>query len=178
MKKLFILLLNVYCFAFGLDSINKAIEDGNYSKVCNSVIYNLALRNGDDGLLNLYAIACLKSDYINKLSDVIIKLRNSKEARSNAVYYSTILYKKKLLHAALVDGLDISAIKLPKCDYILSDIYDDYINNNYTKESGKYIFNYNKLKYELSLKEDLPFTKMVLTIIDENNNIKEIKEYW
>lgn len=178
MKKLFIIFISINCFAFSLDSVNKAIEDGKYDKVCNSSIYNLAIRKNDDGLLNLYAIACLKSDYINKLSDVIIKLRNSKEARINAVYYSTILYKKKLLHAALVDGMDISVIKLPKCDHILSDIYDDYISNNFVKDNDKYIFSYNNLKYELSLKEERPFTKMVLKVIDENNNIKEVKEYW
>lgn len=94
------------------------------------------------------------------------------------MYYSTILYKKKLLHSALVDGLNINAIKLPKCDYILSDIYDDYISQNYTKQDDKYIFSYNDKIYELSLREDKPFTKMVVKIKSLNNEILDVKEYW
>lgn len=178
MKKLLFLLISLNCCAISLDEINKALESKKYSKVCNNSVYDLAVKNSDDGLLNLYAIACLKSDYINKLSAVIIALRNTKEARANAVYYSTILYKKKLLHSALVDNLNISSIKLPKCDYVLSDIYDDFINNNYTKENDKYIFSYNDKICELSLRVDKPFTKMVVKIFDLNNNLIDTKEYW
>ncbi|MBZ7986054.1 hypothetical protein AVANS14531_06875 [Campylobacter sp. Cr9] len=178
MKKFLFLIIAIQSFAINIADINKAIANKEYSKVCNNSIYDIAIKNKDDGLLNLYAIACLKSDYINKLSAVIIALRNSKEARANAVYYSTILYKKKLLHSALVDGLNINAIKLPKCDYILSDIYDDYISQNYTKQDDKYIFSYNDKIYELSLKEDKPFTKMVVKIKSLNNEILDVKEYW
>lgn len=178
MRKIIFLLIALNCFAISLADINKAIENQEYSKVCNNLVYDLAVKNQDDGLMNLYGIACLRSDYINKLSAVIIALRNSKEARANAVYYSTILYKKKLLHSALVDNLNISSIKLPKCDYILSDIYDDYISGNYIKENDKYIFRYNDKIYEMSLRFDKPFTKMVLTILNSNNQILEVKEYW
>lgn len=177
MKKLLIFFIFLNSYAIDIKEIQRNIELGKYSRVCNNNIFNTAIKNKDDGLLNLYAIACLKSDYINKLATVIISLRNTPEARANAVYYSTILYKKKLLHAALVDGLDIKGIVLPKCDFILSDIYDDYITGNYVNESGVYIFKYNENKVELSLKKESEITKMVLKIY-VNNQIKEVKEYW
>lgn len=165
--------------ALDIDKLEDYIIKEQYAKVCNNNIYNIAMKNQDDGLLNLYAIACLRSDFINKLAPVIITMRKSKEARDNAIYYSTILYKKKLLYSAIVDGVDISAIKLPKCDYVLSDIYDDYVSGNYEKKGDNYYFKKDgKYKYLVNTKYDLPYVKLIVNVLGDNLNIIEKKEYW
>lgn len=178
MIRIFLLIITSICFAINLDYINKAYNNQEYSKICTDNIVDYAKRSKDDGLLNLYAISCLKLDYINKLIVPINSLVRTKEARLNAVYYSTILYKKKLLYAALVDGLDISNIKLPKCDYVLSDIYDNYVESNFIRVDDKLIFNFNNLKYEVSLVNSYSFIKVIVNIFDLDGNLIETKEYW
>lgn len=178
----YIFLFSFFIFslnALDIDKLEYYIANKQYAKVCNNNIYNIAMKNQDDGILNLYAIACLRSDFINKLASVIITMRKSKEARDNAIYYSTILYKKKLLYSAIVDGVDISSIKLPKCDYILSDIYDDYVSGNYEQKGDEYYFKKDgQYKYILNTKYDLPYVKLIINILDDNLNIVEKKEYW
>lgn len=178
MKKYLIFILMINCFAFDLNYINKAMQDKDWAKVCKNEVYDRARAKQDDGLMNAYGKACLELDYISKLNPVITALVKTPEARMNAMFYTTILYKKKLLYAALIDGVDISTIKLPKCDYILSDIYDDYVNKKFEKIDDKYIFNYNGLKCEVSVKKTSHYDKVIFKIIDNEGKVIKTKEYW
>jgi hypothetical protein len=113
--------------------------------------------------MTLYAFACLNSDYIDRLNLPISKLKFSKEARSNAAYFSVILMQKKLLLHAMADGYDISNFKLPSTDFILSKIFDLYLKAPKGKE--QYTFddpNNQSATYKLYLEQSQGVHKIVI----------------
>lgn len=154
-----------------------------YSKVCSSQVSSVEYfkYNSDENFINMYAHACLETDMINRLSRPIIQLRKSKEARANASYYATILYQKKLLYNALIDGVDILPKNLPHTDYILSKVYNDYTNQNYEEKDGAYFFKdttNSSYMYKLFVKKDSDgFTKLVIQTI-KNGTIIKTRMYW
>ena len=83
-----------------------------------------------------------------------------------------------MLYLSLVDNMDISYIRTPKINYILSEIFDKYVVKDYIKNNDKYIFNTdNGQKAELFVKEDSGIKKMVV-LLYKNDKIDSIKMYW
>ncbi len=181
-KKILILLLILVniTFAKTLDDIKNLYANGKYSKACTLSGGLYMAYKDDEVFLNLFADSCLKSDMLNRMILPIVKLYKTKAARENAVYFSTILYQKKLLYHALCDNVDISYINLPKTDYILSKIFDKYVKKKYNFENGSYWFSddFNiNIKYKLSIEQTNGIKKMYLRTFKKNKKIKT-RIYW
>jgi hypothetical protein len=101
-------------------------KEGKYKESCLAGLSIIDQYSRDENFMTLYAFACLNSDYIDRLNLPISKLKFSKEARSNAAYFSVILMQKKLLLHALVDGYQLGDLKLPSTDFVLSKVFELY----------------------------------------------------
>ncbi len=163
-----ILLLIFLCLSLNANTKNKIFnlyQNEKYEKACNLGYSALSKNSRDEEYVSLYAFACLNSDYIDRLSIPVSLLKFSKEARSNAAYFSVILMQKKLLYHALVDGYDLSKLKLPTTDYVLSKIFDLYSKLEKHESRSVYLFedeNNPKITYKLYLEYDKRLSKMVI----------------
>ncbi len=81
-----------------------------------------------------------------------------------------------MLHAIL-DGADISYIRLPKSDYILSFIFDKFVKKEYIEELGVFIFEEpnSDTRYELSAIVSSNFAKMILKIFKNDDLTSQIE---
>ena len=107
-----------------------------------------------------------------------VMLYKTKEARENASLYSTIIFQKKMLYLALCDGVDISYIRTPKINYILSEIFDKFTEKAYVKKSDTYVFTLESgERAELFIKEEEEVKKMVVALYT-GDKLSSIKIYW
>ncbi|AQW86105.1 hypothetical protein CPIN18021_0904 [Campylobacter pinnipediorum subsp. caledonicus] len=181
MKYIFIFLFIAnQCFAINGADIQNWFNNKNYSQVCSNAVEKFYKDNNDDGILNLYAISCLNTHQINRLTLPIFKLVKTKEARENAAYFADILFKKKLLYHAIIDGIDIDYIRLPKSDYILSMIFDRFVKKDYEKDGDIYIFNDNNSDtyYELGKSNDYNEIQRIYIKTYKNDELISEIEYW
>ena len=151
-----------------------------YQDACNIGFYNLNKYSKDEDFLSLYAFSCLNSDFIDRLSAPAALMKFSPEARANSAYFSVVFMQKKLLYHALVDGYDLSQLKLPTTEHILSKVFDAYVKFGKHKPKDNYIFedeNDNKTTYKLSVVRTKRLSKI---IIEEYKNNIFIKKhiYW
>lgn len=163
-----------------LDKIKEYYNQNNYEKAClkSGEIYNNFSDNEE--FLSMYAHSCLEADMINRLVLPIIKLYNTPEGRENASYFATILYEKKLLYHALIDDVDISYVTLPKTEYILSKIFQKFVNGNYNFSDGAYWFMDeldSSISYKLSAEEHQKVKKMFIRTYKDGQIIK-VRTYW
>lgn len=184
MKKIIFIFLFAYMHlnAASQEQIWNWFEDKQYDKVCsNSVTSSEYYKyKNDEDFVNAYAFSCLQTDMINRLSMPIIQLRKSKNSRANALYYSTVIYQKKILQYALADGFTNLPKDLPSTEYILSKIYDRFVNHDYEQQDNVYIFKEqnSNISYKLfSKKFNDGFTKIVLQTLN-NNEIIKTRLYW
>ncbi len=165
-KKLFLAFLTFFSLLQGGDELKEIIisyKNEQYWKTCSkcSLFINRYQNNSD--FLNFCALSCLKADNLDKIYPFVKRLKNSPTDRKNALFFLTILYQKELLLSSILDDTDISFVKLPKTNYILSDIFIKYVNKNYIKKDNVYIFQ----------DDDNPFITHRLTInkIDGENRL-------
>lgn len=104
-------------------------QQGEYLNACNFGLKGLTYFQEDEAYVSLYAFSCLKADVIDRLATPIMILNQTKEARANASYFSLILMQKKLLMQALYDNKPIKNLKFPTSSYLLSKIFDLYLQN-------------------------------------------------
>ena len=102
-------------------------------------------------MVNAFAFACLKSDFIDLASHAPAYLRKTKEGRQNAAYVATIVFQKKLLYHALVDDVPLGGVRLPVTDHILSQVFDRFSRELYTREEGRYLFDIDGRKVEMEV---------------------------
>jgi len=155
-------------------------QNKKYEKVCNIGINNFKQNKKDEEFVSLYAFACLKSDYIDRLAVPTVVLKFSKESRANAAYFSVILMQKKLLYHALVDNYDLSKFSLPTTDYVLSKVFDLYAKLGKHEPRAFYLFedpNDAKLTYKLYLSRDFKLNKIVIEEFYDTISIKR-HIYW
>lgn len=184
MKKIvsILVLVSICSYATSLKTIYKWYNAEKYSKICSNKISNKEYYryNDDENFVNIYADSCLKTDMINRLAIPITQLRKTKSARANALYYTTVIYQKKLLHHALIDGLSDVPNNLPTTSYILSKIYDKFANKDYKKDGDKYLFEdgNSTVSYKLyTRKDDDGYEKLVLKTMKDGKSIKT-RLYW
>jgi len=178
MKKILMLLI----FASSLFSATKNeilndYKNQNYLKVCLDGSRLLRVDRDDETFINAVAYSCIKMDIIDTLSSPIVLLKKSASARQNASYYATILFQKKLLYHALIDDVDISYVRTPKIDYILSKIFDMYVKKEYKKNGDLYIFKDSDYSYELNVVTSSEHKKIQLKKFKEQQLIKTYF-YW
>ena len=180
MKILLMLLLSINIYASTKQKMFTLYQNKKYKDVCNIGFNNFSKNNKDEEYISLYAFACLKSDYIDRLSTPIAMLKFSEEARSNAAYFSIILMQKKLLYHALVDGSDLSQLNLPTTDNVLSKVFDFYSKIGKHNQRLFYLFedqNDPKLTYKLYLSKGNKIDKMVIEKFYDSVTI-ERHIYW
>ncbi len=180
MKIFLSLILSIILYADIKKEMLALYQNGKYAEACSIGFSNFKYNNKDEEYVSLYAFACLKSDYIDRLTVPIAMLKFSKEARSNSAYFSIILMQKKLLYHAMVDGYNLSNLNLPTTDYILSKVFDSYAELGVHKSRSFYLFkdsDDNNLTYKLYIKKSNKVYKM---IIEEFYNSVAIKKhiYW
>ena len=180
MKLILVLFISITLYANIKDNMLELYQNQKYEKACNIGFNNFIYNNKDEEYISLYAFACLKSDYIDRLATPIALLKFSKEARSNSAYFSIILMQKKLLYRSMIDGYNLSNLNLPTTNYILSKVFDLYLKLGKHKSRTFYLFedeNDAKLTYKLYLSKS---NKVYKIIIEEFYDSKSIKKhiYW
>lgn len=151
-----------------------------FKEACDIGYKNFGLYSKDEEYVSLYAFSCLNVDYVDRLLIPITILKFSKEARSNAAYFSAIVMQKKLLYHALIDDYDISALNLPTTDYVLSKVFDLFSKHQKEGKKDIYIFEDekdNRLKYKLYIIKDDKIEKMVIEELYDSSSIKQ-HIYW
>jgi len=175
---LFILITNIY--ANVTKDMFSLYQHKKFKEACRLGFKHFDTYKKDEAAVSLYGFSCLKADYIDRLAIPITALKYSKEARANAAYFSVILMQKKLLYHALIDTYDISKLKIPTTDYVLSKVFDLYTKRESKKKQPFYIFTDPadpKLSFKLYVVKDGYITKM---IIEEfyDTMLKKRHLYW
>jgi len=178
MIKILLVFLSFYslCFSSGYEDIIKNYKEGNYKKACLSsskIIFNIK----DGEILSLIGDACLRSDYINFLGDVVKSLVSTPRYRENASYFATIVLQKKLLYQFMLDNLDLSDMRLPRTSYILSIVFENIAKKNYKiidLKQKKIQIQVNRKKYILWRSN----TKPIKVLIDEYKDNILVKRHW
>ncbi len=180
MKILLALILSISLYASAKQKMFNLYQNHRYEDVCNMGYDNFRYNNKDEEYISLYAFACLKSDFIDRLSTPVALLKFTKEARSNSAYFSIILMQKKLLYHSLVDGYDLKKLDLPTTEYILSKVFDNYSKIGPHKSRLFYLFedeNDPKLTYKLYLSKGYKIDKMIIEEFYDSVIIKK-HIYW
>jgi len=165
MKLLILLFLTLNLHANIKQNMFGLYQNKKYEKVCQIGFDNFKKNKRDEEFVSLYAFACLKSDYIDRLAVPTAVLKFSEEARANSAYFSVILMQKKLLYHALVDNYDLSEFSLPTTDYVLSRVFDLYAKIGKHEPRSFYLFedpNDKKLTYKLYLVREYKLNKIVI----------------
>ncbi|NLK67245.1 MAG: hypothetical protein GX282_07215 [Campylobacteraceae bacterium] len=176
----FIVFLSFLSFLFGLDSydVKNWYDAGSYNRVCQDSVREYFILNQDPAIANMYANSCLQMDKINELIIPVVMLYETKEARVNASLYATILFQKKMLYLALVDGVDISYIRTPKVEYILSIVFDKFVAKEYEVVGDAYRIKLTENSYsDLLVNEENGITQMIIAIY-EDGRLRSVKKYW
>lgn len=145
--------------------IYQLYQSQKYQEACSVGLRYFQKNRTDTEFVSLYAFACLKSDFIDRLAVPISILKHSKESRANAAYLSVILMQKKLLYHALIDGYDLSAFRLPTTDYVLSKVFDFYSRDDQTQNRNVHEYRdpqSPRISYKLYLTESGGIKKMVI----------------
>jgi len=180
MKLLLALLISITLYGDTKQNMLGLYQNKKYKKACDIGFNNFRYNNKDEEYISLYAFACLKSDYIDRLTTPIAMLKFSKEARSNSAYFSIILMQKKLLYHSMVDGYNLSNIDLPTTDYILSKVFDLYLKLGKHESRTFYLFedeNDAKLTYKLYLSKSNKVYKIIIEEFYDSISIKK-HIYW
>jgi len=180
MKLLLTILLSLNLFASTKQNMFRLYQDQKYSATCKLGFNHLYANKKDEEFISMYAFACLYSDYIDRLTLPITVLKSSKDARANAAYFATILMQKKLLYHALIDKYTLTSIKLPTTDYILSKVFDLYINLGKHKPRNSYILddsNDIRLSYKLYIIKDKNIDKIIIEELYDKIIVKQ-HTYW
>jgi len=165
MRYLLLLFLVTNIYANIKEEMFTLYQNKKFKEACRLGFDNFSKYKKDESFVSLYGFSCLNADYIDRLAIPTTTLKHSKEARANAAYFSVILMQKKLLYHALVDNYDISSLKVPSTDYVLSKVFDLYTKVQNQKKHQYYIFEDKenpKISYKLYLVKERYVTKMVI----------------
>ncbi len=180
MRLLILLLLITNIYADVKQEMFGLYQNKKFAKVCTMGFDNFGKYKRDEEFVSLYAFSCLNSDYIDRLAVPTAVLKFSEEARANSAYFSVILMQKKLLYHSLLDGYELSELKLPTTNYILSKVFNLYTKLGKHDKRAFYIFQDpkdKKLTYKLYLAKDYKITKMVIEEFYDTMLIKR-HIYW
>jgi len=147
-----------FLFSSNLSSLYKQYEKQEYQKACDYgrkyLFKNANIDN--EKYLTLYGLSCLETDKIERISIPMIHLKTTKNFRANASYFSTILLQKNLLFQALIDKKSIKDLHLPTTTFVLSKIFNLFIEEKFIMSNGVYKFEDNtkeSVKYQLYIEE-------------------------
>ena len=148
-----------------------------YNQVCekgSSLYYG---GYADENFVSLVGVSCAKVDRINVLGMFQRSLVSTKSSRENASYFSTLILQKRLIYQFMIDGLVLSNLKLPASNHLLSRVFEQLSQGQFTivSETPKLVeINENGRRVILSVSDDEP--KRVL--IDEYTTTGELERHW
>ena len=180
--KYFLTIIISTTFLFGIQKsdVYKAYKNKQYNDACILGAKIYLQHKKDNNFLTIFADACLKVDNINRMAIPAMLLVRDSTARSNSIYFLTILYQKKLLYKSLIDGFDVSRYTFPTTDYILSKIFVKYSKKDYKKIDNIYIFKDDKnsnITYKMNtMKENGVFKIVLKTYL--KNSLQKTRIYW
>jgi hypothetical protein len=180
MRLILILIISISLYGDVKRDMFTLYQNQKFEDVCGIGFDNFKENKRDEEFVSLYAFACLKSDYIDRLAVPTAVLKFSEESRANSAYFSVILMQKKLLYHALIDKYDLSSYTLPTTDYVLSKVFDLYTKLGKHNSRAFYLFedpNDPKVTYKLYLSRDTRVTKMVIEEFYDTIAIKR-HIYW
>ena len=149
-KALFItLLLSSYLFGSHLSTLYKFYEKQKYDEGCDYGKKYLTKNIKNEKYLTLYGLTCLETDNIDRIATPMMKLGKSRESRENASYFTTILLQKQLLKQALLDKRVLGDLNLPKTDFVLSKIFNKFLNREYKLKDKVYKLEDREREYQL-----------------------------
>lgn len=160
--------------------ISSFIEDfkaKKYNKVCGKGSRLYYGGYTDENFVSLVGISCAKVDRINVLGMFQRSLVLSDASRENASYFSTLILQKRLIYQFMIDNLDLSHLKLPDSNHLLSRVFTALSNSKYeilSKRPKLVEINANGRKYVLSVSDDTP--KKVL--VDEYKADGTLERHW
>ena len=178
MKSLVVLIfIGMMSISYGYSKIEilRDYQNKNYQKVCSLWAELIVSNEKDENIFTAVGDACVKEDAINSLCNVVKHLIRTKEHRESASYFATLVLEKKLIYQFMLDGIHLQDLRLPKTDHILSRVFDELAQGNYTLDKEKkVIINTPSMNYILWLGGQKP-QKMY---IDEMKDTKLIKRHW
>jgi hypothetical protein len=161
-----------------VDTLITLFEKQQFKVVCQEGMAKFHKGNLDEDFLGMVGVACAKIDYINPLGVLQKSLKSTKNGRINAVYFSTLVLQKKLIYHFMLDDEDLTYMRLPETDHVLSAIFTNLSIGKYevTKKEPKTVeFSNGDLSYKLTLsKEDQPNK----VLVDVFKNGKKIAHHW
>ena len=131
MKFVLSLLVPIVLFGASYDKLITYYKNQQYKKACVSGIKLFRAREKNEQIISLVGDSCARADYINILGEIQKYQKNTKKARENASYFTTILTQKRLIFQFMFDDLDLNGLKFPKTDHILSKVFINLSNNNF-----------------------------------------------
>lgn len=152
-------------FADAKQEIFKLYQSQQFKEACHYGMREFHANRKDEAFVSLYAFSCLEADYIDRLAVPVSILKYTEDARANAAYFSVIFMQKKMLYHALIDNYDISGLKLPSTDHILSKVFDLYANDNNKKKRDIYLYrdpDSPDITYKLYISQKSQVKKMII----------------
>lgn len=182
MRTIFLSLFIVSSFlsASNLSKLYKMYEKQEYDKACNYAMKYFSKNKKSEPYLTLYGLSCLETDNIHRIATPMLRLKKTKDARSNAAYFSTILLQKELLFQALVDKISLSNLQLPNTNFILSKIFTLFSNKEYEFKNDIYSFKDKEKKemaYKLYIEERKTEEKYMILDIYKNDKFTHRYRY-
>jgi hypothetical protein len=166
MRSIFLILL--FFLSLSADAkyeMLKLFQDKQYEQACQKGLIEFRKYRKDEEFISLYAHSCLQADYIDRLAVPISALKKTKDARANAAYFSVILMQKKLLLHALLDGYDLTSVRLPTTDYVLSKVFDFYAKDTRSQKGDMITYVDPKrplISYKLYVEKKGAISRMVI----------------
>jgi len=164
-------------FSATREGILEDYQNKNYAQACIEGSTIVKTFRGDELFINAVAHSCIQADIIDLLPTPIVLLKMTESARQNASYYATILFQKKLLYHALIDHVDISGIRVPKVDYVLSTVFDLFVRGAYTKEGEVYHLKDDTYTYAMRVIESNRHQKVEIKKL-KNGELVKAYYYW
>ncbi len=131
MRILLVLIVPFLLFASSYNKLLIEYKEAKYKSACLRGIKLFKRGEKNEKILSLVGDACARSDYINILGEIQKYQRNSKEARENASYFTTLVLQKRLIFQFMHDDLDLSSLKFPKTGHIISKVFINLSNENF-----------------------------------------------
>lgn len=163
-------ILSSYLLSSNLSTLYKYYEKQEYDKGCDYGKRHLKRNIKSEKYLTLYGLTCLETDNIDRIATPMRELRETKESRENASYFATILLQKQLLKQALLDKKNLQQLNLPKTNFILSKIFNMFVDKRYKLKESVYTLEDRDKKYKLYIEKKY-------LIIDIYQNNKFTKRY-
>lgn len=163
-------------FAYSHQDVIKDYSAGNYKEVCAKSVYLFKGEERNEDILSLIGDACAKVDYINPLGHIIRRLVSTPQYRENASYFATLILQKKLIYQFMNDGIDLKNLRLPKSEHILSIVFENLVQKNYTTLENK------KLQIKTDTKEYIIWLstddEQEVVHVDEYKDAQIVKRHW